>query len=446
MVRSTLSAATACVVSALLAGSALAVPAEERAPKPDDCKKIYLPGKESTHGAVMNLTVGNPPQQMGLLSDWTWHSTWIHTPDCAGVHSVNKCIPPGQQYFDEKKSSTFKKTSYPQQTFNGTDYTPGIPFITTFGKDTICFHSQVDGSQKCLDNTVMANTNLTNPLPVVFDIGGVFGFAPVLKGYNETFYPAPFQFFKGGVLNSVVGWHMCEQLQDAKSCHGQDYMTVLGGTDTSVYNPKDTVFHDIVVDDCVNSGEHLSLSPRRTNYWSSRWTGFWIGGKPFSLAASNSPNYNATSKNPKCDAIDPIAIWDEDKFGRGAPMPWDAFHYLVQQTGATPLDVFNLPGTSPVNPGAGGLHQVPCSRLQSFPTISYEIGGTQRISSTPQQYIDTTLIPGKCLLNARVWDRPVDGAQTFFGLQVLSRTYLQFDYATNRVGLAPLDPKLFKRS
>ncbi|PBP17275.1 eukaryotic aspartyl protease [Diplocarpon rosae] len=362
MVRSVFSAAGACVASALLASSAFAVPAEERNPKPEDCKKIYLPGKESTHGAIMNLTVGNPPQHMGLLSDWTWHSTWIHTPDCAGVHSVQKCIPPGQQYFDQTKSSTFKNTTYKQQTFNGTDYTPGIPFITTFGQDTICFNSEVDGSQKCLKNTVIANTNLTNPLPVVFDIGGVFGFAPVLQGYNETFYPAPFQFFKGGVLNSVVGWHMCEQLQDATSCHGQDYMTVLGGTDTSVYTPQDTVFHDIV------------------------------------------------------------------------------------QTGATPLDVFNLPGTSPVNPGAGGLHQVPCSQIKTFPTIFYEIGGTQRISSVPQQYIDTTLIPGKCLLNARVWDRPVDGAQTFFGLQVLSRTYLQFDYATNRVGLTPLNSKLFKRS
>ncbi|KAI9054257.1 hypothetical protein LZ554_001425 [Drepanopeziza brunnea f. sp. 'monogermtubi'] len=444
MVKSVFSAAGAYLVAALSASSAFAVPTDDQYSKPKSSKMIFMPGKESIHGAIMSLTVGNPPQSVGLLSDWTWQSTWIHTPDCAGVHSVERCILAGQQYFEETKSLTFKNTTYKQQSFLGTDYTPGIPFITTFGKDTICFNSEVDGSQKCLKNTVMQNTNLTNPLPAVFDIAGVFGFAPVLRGMNETFFSAPYQFFKAGVLDSVVGWHMCEQLKDSKSCHGQDYMTVLGGTDQSVYDPRDTVFHDIVVDDCINSGEHLSLSPARTNYWSSRWTGLWIDHKPFSLKATSSPNYNATTRNPRCDSIEPIAIWDEDKFGHGAPMPWDAFNYLVKKTSATPLDVFNLPGISPVNPGAGGLHEVPCRKIKSFPTIFYEIGGRQRISSVPQQYIDTTLIPGKCLLNARVWDRPVDGAQTFFGLQVLSRTYFQLNYATNRVGLAPLNPRLVK--
>lgn len=310
MVKTAFSATGACLVSALLASSAFATPTEDRKSNPDDCKKILLPMTEGTHGAIINITVGNPPQKVGLLSDWTWHSTWVHTPDCEGVHSVDKCIKPGQMYYDEAKSSTFKNTTLKESTITGTDYTPGIPFITTFGKDEICFNSEANGEKKCLKDTVMMNSNLTNALPVVFDIGGVFGFAPVLKGYNETFYPAPFQFFKGGVLNSVMGWHMCEQLKDKKTCYGQDYLTVLGGTDTTVYNTRDMVYHDIVIDDCVNSGEHLSLKPQRNNYWSSKWTGFWIGNKSYSLKAEVSPNYNATSKNPKCDAIDPIAIWD----------------------------------------------------------------------------------------------------------------------------------------
>lgn len=444
MVNSVYSAA---VVSALLASTALAVPTSDnnRGPACDNGKKILLPMDESIHGARINVTVGNPPVTLGLLSDWTWQSTWIHTPDCVGVHNVSKCIPVGQQFFDESKSSTFSNTTLQQQSFMGTDYTPGLPFITTFGKDTICFESEVDGTEKCMKNTVISNSNFSIALPVVFDIGGVFGFAPVLKGMNATFEPAPYQFWKGNVLNPIMGWHMCEQLKTKDTCHGHDYLTVLGGTDEEVYDKKNMVYHDIVIDDCINSGEHLSLSPSRTNYWSSKWTGFAIDGKSFSLRASSSPNYNATTKNAKCDSIDPIAIWDQDKFGHGSPMPWDAFNYLVKATGAVPLNnVTNLAGTSPVNPGAGGLHSVRCDKIRTFPTLNYEIGHKQTITSEPKQYIDTTLIPGTCLLNARVWDRPVDGAQTFFGLQVLSRTYLEFDYDRLVVGLAPLNSRNFK--
>ncbi|KAH9208513.1 hypothetical protein DL95DRAFT_467666 [Leptodontidium sp. 2 PMI_412] len=120
-------------------------------------------------------------------------------------------------------------------------------------------------------------------------------------------------------------------------------------------------------------------------------------------------------------------------------MQWDAFNYIFKVTNAKPLDVFNLPGTSPVNPGAGGLHD----KINTFPTITYEIGRKQKLTSVPAQYIDTTLHAGKYLLNARVCDRPVDSAQTFFGFNVLSRTYLEFDYKNNKVGLAPLD-KMFK--
>ncbi|KAH7346258.1 aspartic peptidase domain-containing protein [Rhexocercosporidium sp. MPI-PUGE-AT-0058] len=444
MVKSAFSATGACLVSALLASSAFAAPTEDRRPKNDDCKKILLPMTDSIHGPRMNITVGNPPQEMSLLSDWTWHTTWVHTPDCIGKHDVKTCIPPGQQYYDQAKSSTFKNTTLNRATFNGTDYTPGLPFTMRYGRDTMCFNSAANGDRKCMNDVYMGNTDFGFPLPQAFDIGGVFGFAPVPKGGNETFWPAPFQFFEGKVLNPVMGWHTCDQLKNKDSCFGFEHLTVLGGTDETVYKPRDMVYHDTILDECINSGEHLSLSPKRSNYWSSAWTGLSIDGKSFSLKATNSPNYNATTKNAKCDAIDPIAVWDEDKFGHGAPMPWDAFNYMVKVTNAKPLDVFNLPGTSPVNPGAGGLHEVPCDKINTFPTITYEISHKQKLTSVPAQYIDTTLHAGKCLLNARVWDRPVDGAQTFFGFNVLSRTYLEFDYKNNKVGLAPLDKKLFK--
>src|SRR6187402_3677064 len=131
MVGSTF-ATGACLLSALLASSTLATPTGNKPPKQDTCKQILLPMSESTHGAAFNITVGTPPQVVTLLSDWTWQTTWVDTAHCAGVYSVEKCIPKGQQFFDDTKSSTFRNTTEKEQTFTGTDYTPGIPFVTTF--------------------------------------------------------------------------------------------------------------------------------------------------------------------------------------------------------------------------------------------------------------------------------------------------------------------------
>ncbi|KAH8812403.1 aspartic peptidase domain-containing protein [Xylogone sp. PMI_703] len=439
MVKSTFSATGACLVSALLASSAIAAPAKAKRTNCSD-KQILLPMRESTHGASFNITVGTPPQTVTLLSDWTWQTTWVDTAHCRGVHDVSLCIPPGQNFFDDAASSTFQATpELNGQTWLGTDYTPGIPFVTWFGKDTLCFESDAGGDQICMPETEISLSNFTDPLPVVFDIGGVFGFAPVLEGYNASFYPATYQFMKANLLNPVVGWHMCGLLKDAKTCYGEDYLTIMGGTDEAMYNASDIIYHDLDINPCVNSGTHLSLSPSRENYWSTTWTGFFIGDNKYSLRAEDSPNYNSTNASPSCDPIDPIAIWDQDKFGHGAPMPLAAFDYLVGVTGAHKIN----DTAAPFNAGTQGLWAVPKNNTSNLPNINYELSKKQNITITPEQYIDCTYMPGTCLLNARTWDRPIDGAQTFFGLTVISHTYLVFDYDSNKVGVAPVKSSFY---
>lgn len=444
MVRPIMSATKAYLLSALLASTVVAAPTTEQSRNGENTrsdKRILLPMRESTHGASFNITLGTPPQVVTLLSDWTWQTTWVDTAHCKGIVSVSECIPKGQNFFNDVASSTFKSTpQFSPQIWQGTDYTPGIPFVSWFGTDTLCFQSDANKEKVCMDNTEISLSNFTNPLPVVFDIGGVFGFAPVLKGYNATFYPAPYQFMKRNLFNPVVGWHMCGALKNADTCYGEDYLTIMGGTDHSVYKKSDMQHHDLDISPCVNSGTHLSLSPSRENYWATKWTGFFIGNKAFSLAAKDSPNYNATTASPACDPIDPIAIWDQDKFGHGAPMPLSAFNYLVNLTGAVKISDTAFP----FNAGTQGLYSVPCGKVSSLPNINYEITHKQNITLTPDQYVDSQYMPGTCLLNARTWDRPIDGAQTFFGLTVISRTYLAFDYDKNVVGVAPLKESLYK--
>jgi hypothetical protein len=393
-----------------------------------------IPLYDLSHGHSFNITVGTPPQTIILLSDWTWQNTWVDTPNCGGVDDPAQCIPAGQNYFNDKLSSTYVNlTAEAQQSYDGTDYTPGIPFRMSFGTDVVCMQG-LPGQEICQQNSQIATSDFAAELPFVEDIGGIFGFAPVLPGYNKTYENTPYQFMQQNLLDPVIGWHSCENLHDKSTCSGADALHIMGGTDTDVYDPNTLVFHEIDVNDCVNSGVHLSLKPSRNNYWSATWTGMWIGDIEFSLA-----NPNTSSTDP-CNAISPIAIMDQDAFGHGLVVSVEAFNYLVNLTQATKV---NDTSPIPVNGGAQGLWSVPCENTGSFPTVNYELSGKQNITVTPDLYIDTVFVPGTCFLNARVWDREVDGAQSFFGMTMLGRVYVVFDYVNNLLGLAPLSPTLW---
>ncbi|KAI4137339.1 MAG: hypothetical protein L6R39_007341, partial [Caloplaca ligustica] len=193
---------------------------------------IRIPMKQSIHGPAFNIKVGNPPQDIIVLDDWTWHSTWLYTPHCKGHYSIPDCVLPGQNFFDYIKSSTLKNASDADQTFLGTDYTPGAPFTVSFATDEMCLPNGKHPKGLCQKNVEVELSNLAFRFPTLQDIGAIIGLAPVLPGFNGTYYPAAYQFMQAGQLDHIVGWHMCGGLKNKNTCQGQDYLTIYGGTDT----------------------------------------------------------------------------------------------------------------------------------------------------------------------------------------------------------------------
>lgn len=418
-----------------LASPALSAPHQHGSNR-SSAQPVRIPMGQSFHGPTWNLTYGSPPQTMVMLDDWTWQSTWLYSPNCKGSYSVPNCVLPGQNFFDYEKSSSFHQTSDAVQSFNGTDYAPGLPFTFNFGTDKMCLPDRNGRDDICKSKIEVEISDLPYKFPVVEDIGGIFGYSPVLTGFNATFFPAPYQFMQAGLLSKTVGWHMCTALKNKRSCSNQDYLTILGGTDTSVYHPRSMQDHPIVVTPCINAG-NLNLSPARDNYWSASWTGLWMGNTATSLSAPSTGQ--PPVPDASCNSISPVAIFDEGGFGKGAPIPLAAFPSIVTATGAIQINE----SAAILNQGKQGLYSVSCSKISTFPTLTYELSGKQNITVTPDMYIDTTTMPGSCLLNARAWDRTTAGAQTFFGITVIERTYLKFDYERLTVGVAPLNHNLF---
>lgn len=185
--------------------------------------QISIPMRQGVHGPIFNLTYGTPPQTITVLSDWTWQSTWFYTPFCRGAYSPSACVLPGQNAFAYGSSSTYKATADKVQTFDGTDYTPGLPFTVSFATDVMCLPNSRGGSL-CDGRIEGQISDLGFEFPTVQDVGGIFGMAPVFEGFNGTYLPAPWQFMKDGLLRPVVGWHMCAYLKDKRSCDGEDYL------------------------------------------------------------------------------------------------------------------------------------------------------------------------------------------------------------------------------
>lgn len=185
--------------------------------------QISIPMLQGAHGPTFNLTYGTPPQTITMLSDWTWQSTWFYAPFCRGSYSPAACVLPGQNAFAYEASSTYGPTNDNRQTFRGTDYTPGLPFTVSFGTDVMCLPNS--GGEALCDKGIEGQmSDLAFEFPTVQDVGGIFGLAPVLDGFNGTCLPAPWQFMKDGLLHPVVGWHMCAYLKDERSCAGKDYL------------------------------------------------------------------------------------------------------------------------------------------------------------------------------------------------------------------------------
>ena len=431
---------TALSVAALFAASVSASPALRRQEKSK--APVRVPASQASHGPVYNLTVGTPPQTIVMLDDWTWHSTWLYTPHCKGNYSVKDCVLPGQNFFDYEKSSTVQITNEPLQSFGNTDYTPGAPFTVNFGTDIACLPggaaNNVSASSKCLNGTLMEFFFFFFYLTFEIYIWCSVGLAPVLPGYNKTFQPLPYQLIEAHGLDRVAGWHMCENLKDESTCDGFDFLTIYGGTAQEMYNPQEMQYHDVVFSPCLETG-NLSLTPPRDNYWDASWTGMWIGNQKINLFTPTTAQPDPPRSD--CNTINPIAIFDSGAEGRGLPIPVASFDLITSITQAKKI---NDSSPATLNEGSQGLWEVPCGAVGGFPDLTYELSSKQNITVVPEMYIDQAVMPGHCLLNARVWDREVQGAMTFFGQNLNSRTYLKFDFDHFTVGVAPIKQSYWK--
>ncbi|THC91606.1 hypothetical protein EYZ11_008928 [Aspergillus tanneri] len=403
-------------ITALLAASAAA--ASNCSDAAASTISVSIPMRSSPLGPLFNLSVGTPPQPMTVLSDWTWMSLFTRSAHCGGSYSATECIPSGQQWFNERRSTTFQNTSFAATGWENTSFLPGVKFAVTYGKDTVCI------GDICSDGTVIQLSNFSTVVTEVVPFGGIFGLAPVLPPLNETFYPASYQAYLGGKFGPQVGIHSCAALSSKETCNGDDMLTVFGCvTGGDIFDPSDLVFFDIEVEECLSRSAPLNVKPGRDNFWAVRWTGMWIGTEMVSLQGGECAI--------GCDDNVPRAVFDEGSEGYGAPVPHSALASLLQVTNATM-----------VNTSAGTKYSIPCGmNLDDLPTLTYELQDKQNYTILPSTYV-TYRDDGCYDLDIKAWDFNKNGPMALFGQTFLERLYVVLDFATLQVGLAPLREEL----
>ncbi|RHZ63435.1 uncharacterized protein CDV56_106396 [Aspergillus thermomutatus] len=380
---------------------------------PSATASIALPMQSSALGPLFNITVGTPPQPLTVLSDWTWMSLFTRSAHCEGSYNVTACIPPGQQWYNERQSTTFHNTSYDATAWENTSFLPGYPFAVTYGQDRVCM------GEICSNETVFQLSNFSITIPDVVPFGGIFGLAPVLPGLNETFFPASYQAYLGGRLGPQVGFHSCAALSSTDTCGGGDMQAVLGGTaGPDVYDPADLVWFDVEAEDWLSESAPLNVRPARSNFWAVQWTGMWIGEESLPLAQSTTTG--------GCENM-PLAVFDEGSEGYRAPVPAAALDTFLSATNATV---------------SGSTYSLPCDIDQEgLPTLRYELQGKHNYTILPSEYV--TRSDEGCELRIRAWDFESNGPMALFGQAFLGRLYIVLDFARLQVGLTPLREELF---
>ncbi|KAI9830141.1 MAG: hypothetical protein M1819_005818 [Sarea resinae] len=423
---------------------------------------VAVPMKQSSYGPVFNLTVGTPPQPLTVLSDWTWMSFFTRSAYCDGSYNVSNCIPAGQGWFDDHASSTFQNsTSYAPTGWANTAFLPGEDFNVTYASDVVCLEASSDAaagdsSQSCTPATVFQLSDFDVALTSALPFAGIFGLSPVLPGSNASFYPASYQAYLNDTLaGALVGYHSCANLASSSSCAGGDMLTVFGGTaNSSVFDPSSVAYLDVETEPCITISAPLDFRPARDNFWSLRWTGFWIGDQAVDLnisSSSSSSSKSTSSSSPACTDSSPLAVLDEGSEGVGAPVPSSAYDALVAAANATVAANQSVA----LNTGNQTYYTVPCAAISTLPTLTYELGAAQNYTIAPAQYVvsvpptttttttDGTAPTNTCYLNAKTWALGPDAPAAFFGSTFFGNLYVVFDFEGLRVGLAPLNQQLF---
>lgn len=364
---------------------------------------IAIPMQSSALGPLFNITVGTPPQPLTVLSDWTWMSLFTRTANCLGNYDIPICIPAGQQWFNEKRSSSFNgNTEYSPASWTNTSFLPDGEFAVTYGQDTACL------GDICIPDTIMQLSAFDIAIPSALPFGGIAGLAPVLPGADASSFPLSYQGYLGSEMGSQVGFHSCASLESTESCGGGDMQAVFGGTAEGVYDAAEMVWFDVQAEEWLADSAPLSVRPGRNNFWAVQWTGMWIGDAAVGLRSAEQQG-----------GI-PLAVFDEGSEGYNAPVPASALDTLLSLTDATVQ-------------ADGETYSVPCDGL---PELRYELDGKQNYTIFPEMYVSQS--EGGCALDVRVWDFESNGPMGLFGRAFLEPLYVVLDFEALRVGLAPL--------
>lgn len=399
------------ILSLLLASTVLGSKTKKHAKA--TTTKVSVPMQSSHLGPLFNITIGTPPQPLTVLSDWTWMSLFARSANCVGSYNIAKCIPSGQEYFNEKKSTTFITTNLSATGWEGTSFLPGYEFAVTYNRDKVCI------GDVCDNGVIFQLSDFDLVIDEVVPFGGIFGLSPVFPSENITSYPASYQAYLGGQLGPQVGFHSCAALTSKSTCGGGDMQTVFGGTaDREVFDPADVVRFDVNVGSCLFESSPLNVTPSRNNFWAIEWTGMWIGSEKVEL--------NQETVLIGCADGKPRAVFDEGSEGYGAPVPLNALASLLITTNATES------GT-----GSEVSYQLSTvDNLERLPTLTYEFQGKQNYTISPRTYVSCS--GESCTLNIKAWDFYSNGPMALFGQTFLETLYVILDFESLQVGLAPL--------
>lgn len=399
-------------------------------------RTVSVPANWNGFGYLFNLTVGTPPQEMTVMSDWTWMSLFFRSGRCMNQWNVAECIGNRNQvFFNEKESKTFKNRSLSQISWDITAFAPN--FTVDYAADTVCV------GNICSENT-MQMSDFPYPghdLPEV-PFAGIYGMAPVTPEANETFYTANYQTWKDGKYGSRVGWHNCETLSSRDTCLGGESKFVLGGTDTSLYDQSQMQEYKAETPDWL-SDAFYPHHPETSNYWATTTTGFWIIGKDTSANFASQSTPQGTPEHPT------LGVLDEGSEGLAAPVSLNAYKWLVKRVQGTLADANTVKaiiaqGSSGFNGDSQDWYTVSCDNVSQYPELIYELDGRNNYSIQAQDYVvELKSVPAKtCYLNAGVWKfgRTDSGNAKVLvlGAAFFKRLYVMLDFRTLTFGLAPL--------
>jgi hypothetical protein len=400
-------------------------------------KSVAVPAVWNGFGYLFNITVGTPPQELTMLSDWTWMSLFVRSGRCLNQYDPSLCLgTSGQTWFDERASTSFANTSLPQLSWPLTAFAPN--FTVDYGTDDVCI------GDLCSAGTVLQVSDFPYPgegIPKV-PFSGIFGMAPVTAGLNETFHPANYQAWKAGRLGSRVGWNSCAALASSDPCLGGEAKLVFGGTDSSLYDNDTLRIYEIQNPDWL-SDAFYPLTPPRENYWTTPLTGSWILG----TSEEESRNFAVPFSGSNGSNVTPLVVLDEGSEGLGAPLSLNAYNWLVDQVRGTlasndTIEEIHAQGSSGFNTAEQNWYTVSCDDIDSYPELVYELNGHTNYTVPPQDYVTKLSDSSTCYLNINLWKygRTEDGNAkvALLGLAFLKRLYVVLDFETQSFGLAPL--------